>query len=150
MGPTRELAAGVVFLGLTATLFAQAQLPASKAAKVSLPGPPPDTILQPGESPIDLATALRLAGAQNPELLLSRERISEAAARQQLAAAQLLPNLNVGANLDSHRGVLQQSNGNILSVQRSALYVGAGANAVAAGTVNTSTQSPGYPATAPV
>jgi outer membrane protein TolC len=136
MGPTRELAAGVVFLGLTATLFAQAQLPASKAAKVSLPGPPPDTILQPGESPIDLATALRLAGAQNPELLLSRERISEAAARQQLAAAQLLPNLNVGANLDSHRGVLQQSNGNILQVHRDAVYFGLGANAVAAGTVN--------------
>jgi outer membrane protein TolC len=32
--------------------------------------------------------------------------------------------------------VLQQSNGNILSVQRSAVYVGAGSNAVAAGTVN--------------
>jgi outer membrane protein TolC len=32
--------------------------------------------------------------------------------------------------------VLQQSNGNILSINRSALYVGSGANAVAAGTVN--------------
>ncbi len=39
-------------------------------------------------------------------------------------------------NYDSHTGNLQQSNGNILSVQRSAVYLGAGANAVAAGTVN--------------
>ena len=37
---------------------------------------------------------------------------------------------------DSHTGVLQQSNGNILSVNRSSVYVGAGSNAVASGTVN--------------
>jgi outer membrane protein TolC len=132
----REFAAGVLGLGLTASVFAQPQLPAPKATKVSLPGPPPATILQPGEAPIDLATAVRLAGAQNPELLRARERISEVTARQQLAAAQLLPNLNLGANADSHRGVLQQSNGNILQVHRDAVYFGLGANAVAAGTVN--------------
>jgi len=98
--------------------------------------PPPGTILQPGENPIDLGTALRLAGAENPELLLARERVSEVNALRQLAAAQLLPNLNLGTNYDLHRGVLQQSNGNILPVHRDALYVGLGTQAIAAGTVS--------------
>jgi outer membrane protein TolC len=86
--------------------------------------------------PIDLNTALRLAGAQNPDLLIARQRIVEAEALRQLAAAQFLPTINAGTNYDTHTGTLQQSNGNILSVNRSALYVGAGVNAVAAGTVN--------------
>ena len=44
---------------------------------------------------------------------------------RQLAAAYFLPSINPGLNYDSHTGVLQQSNGNILSVDRSAVYVGA-------------------------
>jgi outer membrane protein TolC len=98
--------------------------------------PPPGTILQPGEVPLDLGTALRLAGVENPELLLARTRVSEVVAQRQLAAAQILPSLNVGTNYDAHTGVLQQSNGNILNINRSALYYGLGANAIAAGTVN--------------
>jgi outer membrane protein TolC len=86
--------------------------------------------------PIDLNTALRLAGVQNPDLLIARQRVVESAYLRQLAAAQFLPSINYGGNYDSHTGPLQQSNGNILSVNRSAVYVGAGSNAVAAGTVN--------------
>ena len=85
---------------------------------------------------IDLGTALRLAGIENLELVLARQRVEEAVAIQQLAAAQVLPTLNIGMNYDAHTGNLQQSSGNILNLQRSALYVGAGANAVAAGTVS--------------
>ncbi|WP_406695830.1 TolC family protein [Singulisphaera sp. Ch08] len=81
-------------------------------------------------------TALQLAGVQNPDLLIARQRVVEAAALRQLAAAQFLPSINIGMNYDTHTGVVQQSNGNILSVNRSAIYVGAGANAVGAGTVN--------------
>lgn len=87
-------------------------------------------------TPIDLATSLSLAGVQNPELLVSQTRVSESMALRQLAAAQFLPTINLGTSLDSHTGVLQQSSGNILSVRRQALFFGAGANAVAAGTVN--------------
>lgn len=87
-------------------------------------------------TPIDLATSLSLAGFQNPELLIAQTRVSEAAALRQLAAAQFLPTINLGTSLDSHTGVLQQSSGNILSVRRQALFFGAGANAIAAGTVN--------------
>ncbi len=85
--------------------------------------------------PIDLNTALRLAGVQNPELLVARQRVVEAVALRQLAAAQFIPSFNGGSSYDGHTGVLQQSSGNILSVNRSSVYVGAGANAVAAGTV---------------
>jgi len=95
----------------------------------------PASILALEVQPIDLTSALRLAGVQNPELNVARRRILEAAAERQLAAAYFLPSINPGVNYDTHTGVLQQSNGNILSVNRSAVYVGAGSNAVAAGTV---------------
>ena len=73
---------------------------------------------------------------QNPELNVARQRVLEAVALRQLAAARFLPSINPGMNYDTHSGNLQQSNGNILSVKRSAVYVGAGSYAVAAGTVN--------------
>src|SRR5207249_2198296 len=97
--------------------------------------PAPKTILQPGESPIDLGSALRLAGVENPELLLARERVVEAMALRQLAAAQLLPNLNLGTSYNLHRGPLMDTGGNIIPVNRDSMYVGLGAFAVGAGTV---------------
>jgi outer membrane protein TolC len=103
---------------------------------VITPPVPLTSNLDPNFRPIDLNTALRLGGVQNPDLMIARQRVVEAVALKQLAAAQILPSLNGGVNYDSHNGVLQQSNGNILSVNRSAIYVGAGANAIAAGTVN--------------
>ena len=84
---------------------------------------------------IDLPSALRLAGSQNPALAIAYQRTLAATAEQQFAAAKLLPNLNGGTNFDGHSGVLQQSSGNILNVHRDSLYVGAGAGAVSAGTV---------------
>ena len=123
--------------GWAAGQDAPVPLPATDPAKVPARLASPPSILSGQEvRPIDLNTALRLAGVDNPELNLARQRVVEAAALRQFAAAQILPNLNYGTNYDSHTGVLQQSNGNILSVNRSAVYVGAGANAVAAGTVN--------------
>ncbi len=87
-------------------------------------------------TPIDLPSALQLAGWKSPEVLLAQQRVLAVTARQQLAAAQALPDLNLGSNLDSHTGSLQQSSGQIIEVQRSALYVGAGGNAVGSGSVN--------------
>lgn len=86
-------------------------------------------------TPVDLASALRLAGVENPQILIARERVVEAVAVRQLAAAQILPSLRAGVNFDSHTGALQQSSGNILKVDRGAAYVGAGASAVGTGTV---------------
>jgi outer membrane protein TolC len=91
--------------------------------------------LQTNLTPIDLSSAFRLAGVQNSQIRLAQQRVLEAVALRQLAAAQFLPTLNAGSNLDSHRGVLQRTNGTILDVNRDALYVGAGALAVSGGTV---------------
>jgi outer membrane protein TolC len=87
------------------------------------------------EQPIDLPTALRLAQVDNPEIRLARERVREALAYRQLAAAQFLPTINFGTNFDHHLGPLQSTNGTIINVNRDSLYLGLGAGAVGAGTV---------------
>jgi outer membrane protein TolC len=99
-----------------------------------LPQPAP-SILPPNMNQVDLPCVLRLAGINNPEILIARQRVLEAQALRLFAIAQILPNLNAGGNYDAHTGPLQQSSGNILQVNRNAFYLGAGANAVAAGTV---------------
>ncbi len=106
------------------------------ANAVVTPPVTPPSILGAESQHIDLTTALELANVQNPEFNVARTRILEAAAMRQLAAAYFLPSINPGLNYDSHTGNLQQSDGNILSLNRSAFYVGAGANAVGSGTVN--------------
>jgi outer membrane protein TolC len=111
--------------------------PAPDVARGLAPLPlAPPTILPVDVHPIDLTSALRLAGVQNPELNVARTRILQAAAERQLAAAYFLPSINPGFDYDSHSGVLQQSNGNILSLNRSTFYVGAGSYVVGSGTVN--------------
>ena len=87
-------------------------------------------------TPIDLATALDLAGVRNLEILLAREQLATSDFTRQFAAAQVLPNINAGTSFDSHTGPLQQSSGHILDVSRSSNFFGLGANAIAAGTVN--------------
>lgn len=92
------------------------------------------SLLGPETRPIDLDSALRLAGVRNPELMLARERVTQAMALRQLAAAQLLPNINFGTNYDDHTGNLQQSSGAMLSVHRESIYAGLGSGAIGAGT----------------
>src|SRR5262245_5435581 len=55
-----------------------------------------------GVQKIDLASSLRLAGVNNPQILIARQRVSEAIALRQLAAAQALPTLNLGTSYDQH------------------------------------------------
>src|SRR4051812_25265746 len=112
-----------------------AELPAPRPVQDAAADPGDGLLTDPAQ-PVDLAAALQLAGVQNPEILIARERVVEAVAQRQLAAAQVLPNLNVGGNYNDHDGTLQRSDGQIIRVDRSALYLGLGANAVGAGTVN--------------
>ena len=97
----------------------------------------PPTAVPPAdrEYPIDLTTALRLAEVENPLIAEARQRIGEALAVQQGARALLFPTLNVGTNYHSHTGNLQRSSGRILNLNEKSLYLGGGAEAVAAGTV---------------
>ena len=85
---------------------------------------------------IDLASALGLAGVRNPQMLLARERVIEATAQRQLAAAQFLPSLNLGTSLNNHNGNLMTGSGTMLQVNRTSYYLGAGSMAVGAGTVS--------------
>jgi outer membrane protein TolC len=98
--------------------------------------PPPEQAIPEVVSPIDLPSVLALSGVRNPELLIARQRVVEAAALRQLAAVQILPNINTGVSYNDHTGAIQQSSGNIINLHRQAMYIGAGANAVGAGTVN--------------
>src|SRR5580765_3886661 len=68
-----------------------------KLEEIKFPAVP--TILDKESRPIDLASSLQLAGVQNPEILLARERVLEATAQRQLAAAQFLPSINFGTSL---------------------------------------------------
>ncbi len=97
--------------------------PARSAEDAKLPSAPP-SILDANMRPIDLPSALQLAGVSNPEILLARERITQALALRQLAVAQFLPSLHAGANFDSHTGPLQQAAGTIIDVNRGSLYFG--------------------------
>ena len=110
--------------------------PVSSATTIPLPGALASGAIDENSMPIDLFAALKLAGVENLELFQAQQRVELAVAQQQWAAAQWLPNLNLGTNYDSHTGNLQQASGKIINVERSALYAGAGANAVAAGTVS--------------
>jgi outer membrane protein TolC len=99
---------------------------------------PSPTMIPPSASeyPIDLSTALQLAEAENPTIAAARARIMEALAQQTAARAILLPSLNAGTNYHLHTGNLQRSSGTILNTTLQSLYVGGGAMANVAGTVN--------------
>lgn len=116
-----------------------AQVPAAARAEI-VPGAAEEAflsnLLNTNPMPIELGSALRLAGIANPQILIARTRVVEAMALRQFAAAQILPSLHLGTSYDDHAGNLQQSSGNILKVDRNNVYVGAGANAIAAGTVS--------------
>ena len=57
--------------------------------------------------PIDLPTALQLAGAQNLDIQLARERLSEVQANRQSAVEQFFPWISVGAAYHRRDGVAQ-------------------------------------------
>ena len=112
------------------------QKPETRQEDLNVPVPSPPLIPPPpGEYPIDLSTALRLAEAENPTIAAARARIIEALALQTGARALLLPSLNAGTNYHLHTGNLQRSAGKILNLTEQSLYFGGGAGVFAAGTV---------------
>jgi outer membrane protein TolC len=113
------------------------------AGKATSPAEMPDstTPAQPPGAPdketfsIDLPTALKLADAQNYKIAIAREMINEAQADYDAAHLLLLPTLNPGLSYHYHRGQLQETNGNMLEVNRASGFAGLGAGAVGAGAV---------------
>jgi outer membrane protein TolC len=80
----------------------------------------------PDQLPIDLPTALRLAGANHLQIALAAERVRQAEARLQGARALWLPTLDAGIEYNRHEGQIQDTGGNIIDVRRSSLFVGGG------------------------
>src|SRR3569623_2087962 len=87
------------------------------------------------EYPIDLPTALGLAGAENPTIALAQEAVRARLAEQLKADALLLPHLQAGVSADIHRGSLLSAQGIVRDVDRQSLYAGFGAAATGGGTV---------------
>ncbi len=83
--------------------------------------------------PLDLATALQLAGSQNPLVSLAQEQIRHAEALEENADALWLPSIRGGVGWNRHEGTLQDTSGNVISSSRNSLYTGLGAGAVGAG-----------------
>jgi outer membrane protein TolC len=107
----------------------QRGLPTGGDASGMTPAAPPADI------PIDLPTALTLAGLDNPTIALAEEAVRAGEAEQLQARALLLPTLNAGASFDWHDGTLESAQGIIRNLRRQSVYFGAGASAVGTGTV---------------
>jgi outer membrane protein TolC len=115
----------------TFKLTAYGEQEMEKPAEPKLPSVPASE----KDTPIDLATAFRLAGVDNPTINLAHERVTEALAQRLAARSLLLPSLTVGGNYHLHTGPLQRSSGSILDVQSQSFYFGAGARTLAAESV---------------
>jgi len=75
--------------------------------------------------PIDLPTALRLAGAQNLDVKIAQERLREAKANHQSAVAQFFPWVSPGITYRQHDDKIQDVQGNIIDVHKNSYAPGA-------------------------
>jgi len=78
---------------------------------------------------IDLATVLRLAGAQNLDVKIARERLAEAKANHGSAVAQFFPWIAPGFTYRRHDDNIQDVAGNVLEVHKQSYAPGAAINA---------------------
>lgn len=74
---------------------------------------------------IDLPTALRLAGAQNLDVQMARERLAEARALHDSALLQFFPWVSAGISYRRHDGRTQSTEGDILDVNKQSYAPGA-------------------------
>jgi outer membrane protein TolC len=71
-----------------------------------------------------LPTALRLAGAQNLDIQIAREKVAEARANDESALWQFFPSLTAGVSYRQHDNLLQDVEGNIISVHKDSYTIG--------------------------
>lgn len=76
--------------------------------------------------PIDLANALGLGGADNLQVRLARTQLFQAQARHLAAKTLWLPSLRLGIGYSKHDGRLQETEGNVLEINRNSTFVGGG------------------------
>ncbi len=84
------------------------------------------TLAQPTNTyPIDLPTVLRLAGAQNLDVKIAREKLAEAKANHGSAVANFFPWISPGIGYRRHDGNIQDVAGNIIEVHKQSYAPGA-------------------------
>ena len=98
---------------LAALLLAASSLPVSFAAS----------------QPIDLATTLRLAGADNLSVKIAKEKLAEARAEADVAREKLFPWISVGTSLRQHENNIQTVEGRIIDADKRSFSAGVGLNA---------------------
>lgn len=101
--------------------FTAALLLAAPALSVSFAAPAPQ--------PIDLATTLRLAGADNLSVKIAREKLAEARAEADVAREKMFPWISVGTSLRQHENNLQTVEGRIIDADKRSFSAGVGLNA---------------------
>lgn len=97
--------------------------PATNKVPVDLISMPPDAYA------IDLTTTLQLAGANSLQVAIARARIGEAQALFSQARVLWVPSLQAGVGYNRHDGRIQDTQGQVIEVDRSSVYVGGGAAA---------------------
>ena len=78
---------------------------------------------------IDLPTALRLAGANNLDVQIAREKVAEARAAGDFAQAKFLPSITPAIVVRRHENNIQAVNGPILDINKQSLAAGLTLNA---------------------
>jgi len=113
---------------LPEALPARVERPATGAVEPS-PALPLGGPLVPDQAilPIDLPSALRLAGAGDLDIALARERVCQAVAELDRASVLWLPSLYVGPSWVRHDGQAQIVQGPVQSISKSSLFLGASA-----------------------
>jgi outer membrane protein TolC len=83
--------------------------------------------------PIDLATALQLADARNPQVAFTREQVRQAFAKIERADVLWLPSIRAGAAYNHHDGAIQDVAGRQFEANRNDFYSGLGASSYGVG-----------------
>jgi outer membrane protein TolC len=79
--------------------------------------------------PIDLATTLRLAGADNLSVKIAREKLTEARAEAAVANSRMLPWVSTGFAFRQHENNIQAVDGTLLNSDKRSFAAGFGLNA---------------------
>jgi outer membrane protein TolC len=105
-------------------ILASATEPLEQPGPCLSPDAPAPTHATAADYPIDLPTALRLAGANNLQIRFTRDQLHEAEARWDGAQALWLPTLTAGPGYNKHNGRIQATEGDVSEVSRNSTYVG--------------------------
>lgn len=79
--------------------------------------------------PIDLVTALRMAGTNNLDVARAREVVTQSGIQLRRTHLLLLPNVGIGSTYFKHEGQIAKTEGNIIKANKDALFVGLGPSA---------------------